>query len=68
MDVLKSLTPETFNAIIVAALGLSLVLGGWRFYKDMQQPPRLENEDQLYLSDMRRFYSQSTSTQDTPRS
>lgn len=70
MDTLHSLTPELFNALIVAALGLSLVLGGWRFYKDMQRPPRPENEDELYLADMRRFYKQNETnvTQDQSRS
>jgi hypothetical protein len=67
MDILKSLTPEAFNALIVAALGLSLVLGGWRFYKDLKRPPTPKNADELYLSDMRRFYDQA-SKQETPRS
>lgn len=70
MDILNSLTPELFNAIIVAALGLSLVLGGRRFYQDMQRPPRPENDDELYLADMRRFYKQNedAATQSKPRS
>ena len=68
MDALKSFTPEAFNAIIVFALGLSLAIGGWRFYKDMQREPRPENDDQLYLEDMRRFYSQHDTPQDTSRS
>jgi hypothetical protein len=68
MDALKALTPETFNVIIVAALGLSLLLGGLRFYRDMQRPPRPENDDQLYLADMRRFYQQTGEPQDKPRS
>jgi hypothetical protein len=72
MDALKVLTPETFNVIIVAALGLSLLLGGLRFYRDMQRPPRPENDDQLYLADMRRFYQQTgpqtVDPQDKPRS
>jgi hypothetical protein len=72
MDALKSLTPETFNAIILAALGLSLALGGWRFYKDMQRQPRPENDDELYLADMRLFYKQNEDvialSQDKPRS
>lgn len=68
MDALKSLTPDAFNVIIVASLVLSLVLGGWRFYKDMQRTPRPANDDELYLADMRRFYQQTGNTQDTPRS
>lgn len=72
MDALKSLTPETFNIIIAAALGLSLLLAGWRFYKDMQRTPRPANEDELYLADMRRFYKQNEDvialSQDKPRS
>ena len=72
MDALKSLTPETLNTIIVLAMGLSLVLAGWRFYKDMQRQPRPQNEDQLYLADMRRFYDQAAvqaqQSPDKPRS
>jgi hypothetical protein len=67
MDFLKFFTPETFNAIIVAALGLSLILAGWRFYKDMKRSPRPDNGDEQYLSDMRRFYDQAAK-QETPRS
>jgi hypothetical protein len=65
---LKSLSPEFFNALILASIGLSLVLAGWRFYREMKRTPRPENEDQLYLADMRRFYEQASSKQDTPRS
>ena len=70
MDALKSLTPEAFNLIIAASIGLSLLLAGLRFYRDMQRPPRPANDDQLYLADMRRFYQQNEDIlkQDKPRS
>ncbi|GEM_PF-3173486 len=72
MDALKSLTSEIFNTIIVLAIGLSLGLAGWRFYREMQRSPRPENEDQLYLADMRRFYDQTAAqaqqSTDAPRS
>jgi len=65
---LKSLSPEFFNALIMAAIGLSLALAGWRFSREMKRTPRPENEDQIYLADMRRFYEQTRGPQDTPRS
>lgn len=65
---LSALSPEFFNAVIVASIVLSLALAGWRFYRDMQRTPRPENADQLYLDDMRRFYEQARGPQDTPRS
>jgi hypothetical protein len=62
-----TLTPEAFNALIMVTLGLSLLIGGWRFYMDMKRSPRPDNADALYLADMRRFHEQ-TSQQDAPRS
>ena len=55
------LTPQLFNALIIANMLVGLLLVGWRFYRDMTRdlPSPAEQREQVYDESSRLEFSET---------